>query len=154
MVLSQPKSRAGKRAIPLQAAVVAALRDPKVRQNERRLVLGAAWEDHDLVFAAANGRPINPSNLRRDFMTLAKRAGVPMIRIHDQRHTYATLGLSSGASLKALSESMGHAQTSITINTYAHALPHQRREVADKVGDVLFGETPRTESGQAPSDHP
>jgi uroporphyrinogen-III decarboxylase len=69
--------------------------------------------------------------------TLAKRAGVPMIRIHDQRHTYTTLGLSTGASLKSLSESMGHAQTSITINTYAHALPHQRREVADKVGDVL-----------------
>jgi integrase len=154
MVLSQPKSRAGKRVIPLQAAVVAALRDHKVRQNERRLTLGAAWEDHDLVFAAASGRPINPSNLRRDFVTLAKRAGVPMIRIHDQRHTYATLGLSSGASLKALSESMGHAQTSITINTYAHALPHQRREVADKVGDVLFGETPWRESGPAPSAHP
>jgi integrase len=154
MVLSQPKSRAGKRVIPLQAAVVAALRDHKVRQNERRLVLGAAWEDHDLVFAAASGRPINPSNLRRDFMTLAKRAGVPVIRIHDQRHTYATLGLSTGASLKALSESMGHAQTSITINTYAHALPHQRREVADKVADVLFGETPRRESGPAASAHP
>ncbi len=141
MVMSQPKSLAGRRALPLQPPVITALRD-KARQNERRLGLGVAWQDDDLVFASASGGPINPSNLRRDFLALVERAGVPVIHIHDQRHTYATLGLATGANLKALSDSMGHAQTSITMNTYAHALPHQRQEVADKVGDILFGVAP------------
>ena len=105
--------------------------------------LGVAWHDHDLVFAAANGGPINPSNLRRDFLTSVERAGVPPIRIHDLRHTHVTVALRSGAPLKAVAEAIGHADTRLTLSTYTHVLPAQRREVADKVSEALFG--PRDE---------
>jgi len=114
--------------------------DHRVHQNQQRRQLGALWQDHDLVFAAGNGEPINPSNLRRDFLSLIARAGVPTIRVHDLRHTFATLALSSGAPLKAVAEAIGHADTRLTISTYTHVLPGQRQEVADKVASILFGQ--------------
>lgn len=98
-----------------------------------------------LAFAAANGKPVNPDNLRRDYERLVKLAGVPRIRIHDQRHTHVTLALASGGNIKAISRRIGHAQTSLTMDIYAHVLPEQHREVADKVGAILFGDTPKRE---------
>lgn len=68
-----------------------------------------------------------------------KRAGVKPIRIHDLRHTFATLAIQAGISVKALSEAIGHSDVRITLGTYAHVMPEQRVEVADKVGAVLFG---------------
>jgi integrase len=64
--------------------------------------------------------------------------GVPRIRIHDQRHTHVTLALASGANIKAISRRIGHTQTSVTLNTYAHVLPEHHTEVADRVGNILF----------------
>ena len=121
------------------AEVIAALREHKSRQNEQRLAFGAVWEDHDLVFAAANGRPIYPDNLKRDVERLVQLAGVPRIRIHDQRHTHVTLAIVAGATIAAVSRRVGHARTSITMDIYAHVIPQQHLEVADKVGAVLFG---------------
>lgn len=85
---------------------------------------------------------LNPNNLRREYDRLVKLAGVPRIRIHDQRHTHVTLALASGANIKAISRRIGHAQTSLTMDIYAHVLPEQHREVADKVGAVLFRNGP------------
>lgn len=122
----------------LQQAVVAALHDHKARQNERRLALGAAWQDHDLVFTAANGQPIFPNNLQRDYERLIKQSEVSRIRVHDHRHTFVTLAIKAGAPITAISASVGHARTSITTDIYAHVMPEQRVEVADKIGAVLF----------------
>lgn len=134
-----PKTRSSRRMVPLQDAVIAALKEHRRRQNERRLELGEVWQDHDLVFAAANGGPINPDNVGRDFQRLVKLAGVPMIRIHDQRHTHVTLALQAGANIKAVSEAIGHADVAITLRTYTHVMPEQRIDVAEKVGAALFG---------------
>jgi len=91
------------------------------------------------VFANEVGRPINPSNLRRDFLSLIARAGVPEIRVYDARHTFATLAIDAGLPIKAVSESMGHADVAVTLRTYTHVLENQRARVADEMGDVLFG---------------
>jgi integrase len=63
---------------------------------------------------------------------------VPHIRIHDVRHTFTTHALAGGANVKAVSEAIGHADISITLRTYAHVLPEQRREVAAKVSAAFF----------------
>ena len=60
------------------------------------------------------------------------------MRIHGVRHTHATLALQQGANIKALSQRLGHARTSITMDVYAHVLPEQARDVSGKVGAVLF----------------
>jgi integrase len=91
------------------------------------------------VFATAVGTPINPNNVTRDYNRWVAQAGVPRIRIHDLRHTHITLALASGANLKAVSQRVGHAKTSITMDLYAHVLPEQHLDVSDRVGAALFG---------------
>jgi len=140
VAFSRTKSAAGHRSVRIQPAVVALLRAHRTQKEEERLTLGAAWQDHDLVFAAANGEPINPSNLRRDFLALIERADVPLIRVHDLRHTHVSLALASGAPLGPVSEAIGHAQKSLTLNVYSHILPAQQSDVANKISEVLFGE--------------
>jgi len=140
-----PKTRSSMRTVSLPKEVVAILREHKRRQNERRLALGEAWNDHDLVFAVGTGNPIHPDNVRHDFARLVRKAGVPLIRVHDQRHTHVTLGLAAGVNLKALSEAVGHRDISITLGIYGHVLAEQRVEVADKMGSVLFG--PKEDKG-------
>ena len=135
-----PKTRSSIRDVPVPVEVMAALREHRRRQNEQRLALGAVWEDYDLVFAAANERPVYPDNLKRDFERLVHLAGVPRIRIHDQRHTHVTLAIAAGADIGAVSQRIGHSRTSITMDVYHHVLPRKHLEVSDKVGAVLFGQ--------------
>jgi integrase len=83
---------------------------------------------------------MNPNNLARDFDKLCERAGVPRIRIHDIRHTYATLALEGGANLIGVSRQLGHAKPSITSDLYGHVTAHMQQQVTDTIGAVLFGE--------------
>jgi integrase len=137
--IKPPKTAAGKRDVHVPAEVLEALKAHKARQNEQRLSLGKVWQDHDLLFPSAIGTPIHPDNLDRDFHALVKQAGVPRIRIHDVRHSYATLAIDMGAPIKAVSEALGHADIATTLRTYTHVLENQRVEVAEKVGAALFG---------------
>lgn len=139
----RPKSR---REMELRAWVVAALREHKIRHNERRLELGPLWTDYDLVFTNAHGGPIDPNNVDRDFERLVKKAGVKRIRIHDCRHSYATLALSTGEHIKVVSETLGHADIAITLRTYAHVMPEQKRALADKMEALLLGARPEEPS--------
>lgn len=99
----RPKSR---RAIDLDDAILAVLRAHRPRQNGRRLQMGSAWQDHDLVFPSTVGTPVNGDNCDKDFNRLVKLAGVKRIRIHDTRHSYATLAILSGVLVHVVSKSM------------------------------------------------
>lgn len=138
-VIGDLKSRSAQHDIPVEPEVIAALEKHREGQNKQKASLGDAYQDHGLAFASAVGTPINPNNLLRDYYSLLIAAGVPRIRIHDQRHTHVTLALASGANIKAISRRIGHANTSLTLDVYAHVLPEQHTEVADKVGAILFG---------------
>jgi integrase len=95
--------------------------------------------DDDLVFANAQGRPINPSNLlSRSYRPLLTRAGLPKIRFHDLRHTAATLLLDEGVHPKIVSEMLGHSTVGITLDLYSHVTPTMQQEAADTL-DSLFG---------------
>jgi integrase len=135
---SQPKTPRSRRSAALLDPVTLALREHKRRQNTQRLALGATWQDHDLVFCTGLGTPIKPDKRKRDYDRLVALAGVPRIRIHDVRHTFTTHALAHGANVKAVSETIGHADVGITLRTYAHVLPEQRREVAAKVSAAFF----------------
>jgi len=137
-VIGTPKSKSSRRTITVQVPVMTALREHRARQNEHRLSLGTEWNDHDLVFSAANGKPINPNNLTRDYDRWVKVSGVPRIRVHDQRHTSVSIALQMGANIKAVSQRVGHAKTSITMDIYAHTIAEQHQEVADKLDAALF----------------
>jgi integrase len=138
IVFNGTKNAGSKRMITLRSGVIAAPRAHKVRQLERRLKV-AEWNDqHDLVFTCASGGPIHPDNLDRDFKRWVKLAGVRLIRIHDTRHSYATLALATGEHVKVVSETLGHADVATTLRVYAHVMPSQRVALADKMESLLL----------------
>jgi len=120
MTVTGTKTPGSERAIPLRPRIVDLLRAHRARQNERRLRLGEVWSDHDLVFASDVGTPIMARNLVRDYDRWVELAGVKRIRIHDLRHTFASIALASGINPKVIAEILGHAKTSTTMDIYAH----------------------------------
>ena len=139
MTISTPKTDKGRRQIALDPATVAALRAHRIRQSEERLQWGAAWEDNGLVFCWENGKAIHPDRLSQQFHRYIKCLGLPRIRLHDLRHTYATLALRAGVPAKIVSERLGHSTISITLDTYSHVLPDMQEEAAAKVAKLVVG---------------
>lgn len=134
----KPKTARSRRDIDLGDGILAALRAHKRHQLERRLERGPQWQDHDLVFPSTNGTPVNPDNCDLDFNKLVKLAGVKRIRIHDTRHSYATLAILNGIPINVVSQSMGHGDVSTTLRTYAHIMPEQHQELARKMDSLLL----------------
>jgi integrase len=91
------------------------------------------------VFCTGNGLVLNPNNVLRNFDAIVTAAGVPEIGVHDLRHTHATFLLIGGVPLKVVSERLGHAKTSITLDTYAHVLPGFHHLAVKSIGAALFG---------------
>ena len=96
------------------------------------MCLGELWQEHDLVFPTSIGSLFNPSNLRnRSFKRIKARFGVRKdLPFHDLRHTCATLLLGEGVNVKVVSEMLGHASITITLNTYSHVLPDMQESAA------------------------
>jgi integrase len=137
-VFSNPKSAKGRRSVKLTARAVEALRRHRERQLEEREEVAGLWQNHGLVFPTRIGTPMSRHNLvARSFKPLLKRAGLPEIRFHDLRHTCATLMLAVGANPKVAQETLGHANVTITLDTYSHLLPNMQNEVAEKVNELL-----------------
>ena len=136
-VWSDPKTASGRRTVALDAGTVAALRAHKAAQAAERLLVGPGYVDHGLVFAMPDGRPYHPERLSRTFKARAKRAGVPVIRLHDLRHTWATLALEVDVSPRVVQERLGHANVSITLGVYSHVRPAMQADAAERVA-ALF----------------
>jgi len=135
--LVEPKSARSRRTIALPAVAVAALRTHLVRQLEARLAAGGLWQDHNFVFTTSIGTPIEPRRITREFHELLTGAGLPVIRLHDLRHTAATLLLAQGVSPRVVMETPGHSQVSLTLNTYSHVLPALQQDAASKMNAIL-----------------
>jgi len=93
----------------------------------------------DLVFPTATGRPVSPGSVRDALRRACEAAGLPPVRVHDLRHTHATMLLLAGAHPRVVQERLGYAQVGITLETYPHVLPNLQGEAARKVGELLGG---------------
>jgi integrase len=130
-ILGEPKTKKSRRTIRLTAGAVQALKDHLARQLEEMERMGSIYQPGGLIFATESGTIINPSNLRnRSFKPLLKLAGLRPIRFHDLRHTCATLLLSKDVNPKIVSEMLGHASISITLDIYSHLLPEMQEKAA------------------------
>lgn len=134
-----PKTEQSRRQVALDATTVAALRAHRAAHAQRRLAAGALYEDHDLVFAHADGRPLHPERFSRTFEQRVTRYGLRRIRLHDLRHTHATLALQSGIHPRVVQERMGHANVGITLGTYSHVNPAMDAAAADTIAAAIFG---------------
>lgn len=86
-----------------------------------------------------NGEPIHPHTLTKTFERLIKRAGLRRIRLHDLRHTHATLALKAGVPVKVISERLGHESPAFTLKQYAHVIPGMQAEAAAQVAAMIDG---------------
>jgi integrase len=136
---SEPKTAKGRRSISLDPSTVAALRRHRRRQAEERLSWGPTYRDSDLVFTREDGSLTHPESFAGQFMRLAVRAGLPRIRLHDLRHSYATAALTAGIPTRVVSDRLGHATVGITLDTYSHVLPSVDREASERVAELILG---------------
>jgi integrase len=139
IVESDPKTEAGGRTIALDPATVAVLKAWKRIQATERLAIGPGYVDAGLVFTKPDGSPIHPQRFSAWFGQRAKAAGLPRIRLHDVRHSYATAGLRAGVDTKVMSERLGHANVAITHDLYQHVLKEMDESAAAAVAAVILG---------------
>lgn len=98
---------------------------------------GGRWHDRGFVFTSGKGTPLEPRNVTRQFKELLAAAKLPNIRLHDLRHSCATLLLAQGVNPRVVMETLGHSQVSLTLNTYSHVLPALQRDAAERINAVL-----------------
>lgn len=136
-VEGEPKSARSRRNVLLTPLAIAALRRHRTRQAVQRL-RATYWDDLDLIFTNAVGRHVQTNNLRlRSFLPLLDRAGLPAIRFHDLRHSFATLLLLAGVHVKVVSEMLGHSNIGLTLDSYSHVLPSMQADAVAKM-EALF----------------
>ena len=133
----EPKSARSRRTISLPSTVVKSLTRHRVRQLEARLAAVKRWQDSGLVFSTPIGTPLDGRNVTRAFRSILTAQALPSIRIHDLRHSCATLLLMQGVSPRVVMETLGHSQVSLTLNTYSHVLPALQEDAASKMDAIL-----------------
>lgn len=137
---SGPKTRSSRRTISLDGRVVAVLRSQRRHQLEEHLLWGAAWSDTGYVFTVEDGEPLHPERITVLFDRLVVGAALPKIRLHDLRHTSATLALAAGIHPKIVSERLGHSSIAVTLDLYSHVTPGLQAEAAEKLGQMILGD--------------
>ncbi|CCG02024.1 Integrase [Blastococcus saxobsidens DD2] len=159
LIYEEPKTRRSQRTLALPMPLVGELHRHKAAQLGERMLAGSEWQDEDLVFAQPNGRPIDKKTDYDDWTRLLQAAGVRHVRLHDGRHTAATLLLSENVHPRVVMELLGHSQMRTTMDIYSHVMPALAREAADRMGTLLLpgkgGQTATTtatrdDSGRSP----
>jgi integrase len=139
VVESSTKGNAA-RTIDLDRRTVELLEKHRVTQEHERCEWGTDYERNDLVTAWQNGSPVHPQAFSRMFRTLVQKAGLRRIRLHDLRHTHATLSLQAGVPVTIVSERLGHHSPGFTLRQYAHALPGMQAAAAAIVAEIVEDE--------------
>lgn len=123
-VIKSPKSKSSRRLISLPPSVMEELRLFRIQWVKDRLKMGDKWieEEREWLFCNENGKHLYPTTPTKWWRGFTERAGVRYIRLHDLRHTSATLLIAKGVHAKIISERLGHSSIKITMNTYGHAL--------------------------------
>ncbi|WP_074318765.1 site-specific integrase [Micromonospora cremea] len=135
LVFVETKTARSRRTLPLPPTVLAALRRHHERQAAERFDADN-WADPGLVFSV--GTPIHPRNDYRSFRDIIRQAGLRQVRLHDLRHTAASVLLAQGVPARVVMEILGHSQMSVTLNIYAHVAPEIEREAAARLEGALW----------------
>jgi len=136
----KPKTARSRRTVFLPAPLLGKLAAHKRKQAEVRFKLGAAWSNFDLIFCSETGTPLSIPNLTyRYFRPVLEKAELPRIRLYDLRHSCATLLLAENEHPKVVSERLGHASVTLTLDTYSHVLPTMQQGATARLEKLLYG---------------
>ena len=129
-VFQPPKTPKSRRQVPLSPSTSIMLQQHRDSQRAARLVIDHPVTENDLVFCQVDGHPLLPHSVSQAWRRLVGQAGFRGIRLHDARHTHATLMLEQGINWKIISERLGHTSVAMTLDLYAHASPGLRQAAA------------------------
>lgn len=136
-IAQPPKSKSGRRTVPLNDSLRALLEQQRRAQRLERLAAGSAWQAGDYVFATATGAPADRNNLGRVLRASLTRAGLKPRGVHALRHTFATLWVQSGQDIRTLSEIIGHSNVSFTMQRYVHSDSTTKQQGMDLMANIL-----------------
>ena len=116
------------------------LRQQRRKQNEDRLRAGGAWEnDWNLVFTNELGGHLCAPTVYNHFKRIVKEIGLPDVRFHDMRHTFAVLSLQNGDDIKTVQANVGHATAAFTLDVYGHVSQKMQKDSADRMQSYFTG---------------
>jgi integrase len=139
VVVTTPKTSAGRREVELDEATSELLHKVKQEQEANKELLGLERFGSGYVFCNPDGTTLYPERITRVFSELVSKLGLPAIPFHGLRHTHATILLSLGVPAHVVSARLGHSGVTITLSTYAHVLPKQQGDAANKFANYLEG---------------
>ncbi|PEU05840.1 tyrosine-type recombinase/integrase [Bacillus sp. AFS019443] len=131
------KNKSSVRSIHIPVVLVEELTHHRKLIDQERIMYGDDYIDLDLVLPTIHGRPVEPRTFRRAFYSLTSHLKLPHIRIHDLRHTHATLLIQQNVNVKLISDRLGHSNVGTTLNTYSHVLPDMQKSVSDKLDEII-----------------
>ncbi|MFA5368051.1 MAG: tyrosine-type recombinase/integrase [Dehalococcoidia bacterium] len=137
VVIRPTKTAKGRRAVSLPPSATITLRKYHEEKKLERVILGEPLKDDDLVFSHPDGNPFLPNTVTHAWIKLVRQSGLKSIRLHDARHSHASLMLKQGIHPKVVQERLGHANISVTLDTYSHVAPGLQ-EAAAKRFDEAF----------------
>lgn len=133
----KPKTNSSNRTIPLSEATIEVMKQYKEWQDNYILEMGKNWKGTDRIFTADNGEHMNPSTCYKVFTKITKKYGLEHIRFHDIRHTTASMYISKGVPLKAVSERLGHSSINITSDIYTHTFESDKIKCANAFDEIM-----------------
>ncbi len=136
-ITKEPKTNAGKRQLSLSNSTVVLLQEYRKWQTNHIVQMGDLWEKTDRLFTQHDGKPIHPDTITGWFASFIKKNNFPKVTLHSLRHTNATLMIADGTDIRTVSNRLGHAQTSTTLNIYAHALKSRDLIAAQRLDELL-----------------
>ncbi|MEU4061825.1 tyrosine-type recombinase/integrase [Streptomyces wedmorensis] len=159
LLFGTPKTTRSIRTVSLPKRCVDALHAHRATQEQEQKVAGEKWKplDHQpggLIFTTSTGRATDPRSLNRMLTLLCAKAKVRRVRVHDLRHTCASLLLAQGVDARIIMETLGHSTITMTLDTYAHVMPTTLRAAAARMDDALGIDTLDDEEGEAPEESP
>ena len=137
IVFRQPKTAKGRRMIALSPSAALTLEEHREKQEIMRAILGITLTDEDLVFSHPDGKPLLPDTVTHAWIKLVRRNGLWGIRLHDARHSHASLMLKQGTHPKIVQERLGHASIQITLDTYSHVTPGLQEAAAARFDEAF-----------------
>ena len=137
IITKEPKTKAGRREMILSKSALDMLREYRKWQNQKRLQVGEDWIDNDRLFTQWNGVPIYPDTISDRFANFIKKHDLPKVTLHSLRHSNATLLIAEGVDVRTVSQRLGHADVSTTLNIYTHALQSRDKEAAERLEQAL-----------------
>ncbi|MFG2637141.1 tyrosine-type recombinase/integrase [Streptomyces sp. NPDC048362] len=142
LIFGSPKTMRSIRTVSLPKHCIRALVQHQAQQERERKIAGKRWQPtpgqpDGLIFTTATGRVTDPRSLNRMLTILCRDAGVRRVRVHDLRHTCASLLLAQGVGARTIMETLGHSTITMTLDTYAHVMSTTLKAAADRMDDAL-----------------